>query len=85
MTDAEVAVVGAGVAGLAASRVLGAHGARVVLIEASERVGGRARTVYEHGTPIELGPELVHGCPRRRSPSYARARSRAAYVQQPTC
>ncbi|TMQ04964.1 MAG: FAD-dependent oxidoreductase, partial [Deltaproteobacteria bacterium] len=61
----DVAIVGAGFAGLAAARVLAERGIAVELFEASERVGGRARTIHDDGTslPVELGPEFVHGCP----------------------
>ncbi len=54
--EADVVVVGAGLAGLAAARRLHAAGRRVVVLEARERVGGR---VLDHRLPggdaIELG------------------------------
>ena len=61
----EVAIIGAGMAGLAAARVLRAHGVAFEIFEATERLGGRARAVTEHSTvlPIELGPEFIHGHP----------------------
>lgn len=59
----DVVVVGAGVAGLAAARVLDASGLRVVVLEARDRVGGRIHTIRVPGVaqPIELGAEFVHG------------------------
>ena len=62
---ADVLVLGAGVAGLAAAERLAAAGRRVLLLEARDRVGGRIHTVSDPATPhpIELGPEFVHGCP----------------------
>lgn len=65
MVEAEIIVVGAGIAGLAASRGLAEAGRQVVLLEAAERVGGRVRTVRlaESGLPIEEGAEFVHGRP----------------------
>jgi monoamine oxidase len=60
----EVVIVGAGVAGLAAGRLLANAGRRVTILEARDRVGGR---IYTHhlaaGIPIELGAEFVHGLP----------------------
>lgn len=61
--DAEVVVVGAGMAGLAAAVDLSARGVSVLVLEARDRVGGRVLTLREPGValPIELGPEFVHG------------------------
>lgn len=62
-TTVEVAIVGAGVSGLEAARVL--HGAKidVAILEARERIGGRIFTVRDPKipVPIELGAEFVHG------------------------
>jgi len=58
----DVLIVGAGIAGLAAARLLCNAGRRVALIEARERIGGRILTASE-STPIELGAEFVHGLP----------------------
>src|SRR5689334_17362678 len=61
-----VAIVGAGLAGLNAARTLVDHDIEVVLIEASGRIGGRARTEYApDNTPFDLGPEFVHGDPEK--------------------
>src|SRR3569833_3875963 len=61
MTNAgDVAIVGAGMAGLAAAKKLLVHGGAVTILEASDRIGGRARTLHDG---IERGPEFVHGCP----------------------
>ena len=58
-----VLVIGAGVAGLTAARILAEAGCKVTVIEASEQVGGRIRTVHAGGCAIELGAEFVHGRP----------------------
>jgi len=61
--DADVIVVGAGAAGLAAARSLAARSMRVLLIEARDRVGGRiwSRQTSRTATPAELGAEFIHG------------------------
>src|SRR2546423_437497 len=59
----DVAIVGAGVAGLAAMRVLTDAGLRVCVLEARDRIGGRIYTLHDDRVPhaIELGAEFVHG------------------------
>lgn len=60
MRTTDIAIVGGGLAGLSAARVLQAHGADFVLLEARERLGGRILTVDERGMPavdgFDLGP-----------------------------
>src|SRR5215213_5780558 len=62
---ADVLVLGAGVAGLAAAQELSQAGMRVIVIEARDRIGGRifTRHVPGHPLPIELGAEFIHGRP----------------------
>ena len=59
----DVVIVGAGMAGLAAARALAEAGRSVLVLEASERIGGRILTVRTGGEVIELGAEFVHGQP----------------------
>lgn len=61
--DAEVIVIGAGAAGLAAARKLAALGIRAIVVEARDRVGGRAWSVgtRHDAVPAELGAEFIHG------------------------
>ena len=61
--DCDVVVIGAGMAGLAAARVIAEAGRRVIVLEAQDRVGGRIRTIRDGDTVIELGAEFVHGRP----------------------
>ena len=63
MRRIDVAVVGAGVAGLAAAGELARRGHRVVVLEARERIGGRIYTCSDERVPvpIELGAEFIHG------------------------
>lgn len=61
--DADVVVVGAGVAGLAAAAALRDQGRRVIVVEAGPRVGGRAHTVRDArlgGAPVDLGASWFH-------------------------
>ena len=59
----DVAVVGAGVAGLAAAGELRRDGLRVAVFEARDRIGGRVFTHRDERVPvpIELGAEFIHG------------------------
>ena len=66
MNDADVIIIGAGAAGLAAAQLLTEAGCRCLIIEAKERIGGRIFTEHNQATslPIELGAEFVHGRPK---------------------
>jgi monoamine oxidase len=65
-TEADVAIVGAGMAGLNAARLLAQAGASVRLIEAQNRIGGRVLTRRVDTPPavVEAGAEFVHGEPK---------------------
>lgn len=56
----DVAVVGGGLAGLSAARELGVSGRRVVVLEARDRLGGRAWFSSFAGTEVEMGGGFVH-------------------------
>ena len=61
MSDLDVVVIGAGAAGLAAARTLVARGFAVQVIEARDRIGGRAHTdTALYGVPIDLGCAWLH-------------------------
>lgn len=58
--DVDVAIVGAGLAGLTAARELRRRGRSVAVLEAQERVGGRTLNHrFEDGTVVELGGQWV--------------------------
>ena len=59
MTAADVVVVGAGFAGLAAARELTKQGYDVVVLEGRDRVGGRSYTGTVSGLPLDLGGTFV--------------------------
>jgi monoamine oxidase len=60
MKHADVIVIGAGVAGLTAARLLQEHGLTVIVLEARERVGGRVHTMRD-GRVTDLGASWIHG------------------------
>jgi monoamine oxidase len=63
--QAEVIVIGAGAAGLAAAATLARAGRSVLVLEARSRIGGRCLTLRHPSldAPVELGAEFIHGRP----------------------
>jgi monoamine oxidase len=62
MRGISVLVAGAGLAGLTAARELVKKGAKVTVIDARDRVGGRVYTAHEpflHGEHAEMGADLI--------------------------
>lgn len=58
----DVVIIGAGAAGLAAGQALSSAAVDFIILEASERIGGRAHTdETSDAFPIELGAEFIHG------------------------
>jgi monoamine oxidase len=71
--DADVLILGAGLAGLHAARMLSADGANVIVLDADSRVGGRMVTLDDLPGRPEAGGQQV-------GQSYARIRSTALDV-----
>jgi monoamine oxidase len=63
MKASDFLIVGGGAAGLSAAAELCEAGARVLVLEARRRIGGRVWTRRPNGwpVPVELGAEFVHG------------------------
>jgi len=79
LSSADVIVLGAGAAGLAAAAELVRAGRSVLLIEARERVGGRCLTLQHPSleVPVELGAEFIHGRPDATLALLRKTRTRA--------
>lgn len=60
----DVAIIGGGAAGIAAVRRLISSGYTTLLLEASSRLGGRARTVAAGGHSLDLGCGWLHSAER---------------------
>jgi monoamine oxidase len=61
MSEVDIAIVGAGAAGIAAARWLQANGSSVLVLEARNRVGGRAHTDRSSfGMPLDRGCAWLH-------------------------
>jgi len=77
--QADVVIVGAGLAGLAAARALAAAGADVIVLEARERVGGRVYTrPASDGTLLDLGAQWI-GPAQQRIAALAQAVGAATF------
>ncbi len=75
--DVDVAVIGAGVAGLAAAAALRRAGYKVAVLEAGDRIGGRAWTdhpaAFGGATPFDHGASWLHDAGRNPLVPFARA------------
>ncbi|XP_073022142.1 polyamine oxidase 2-like isoform X1 [Primulina eburnea] len=56
-----VIVIGAGFSGIAAARALHDASFQVIVLESRDRIGGRVRTDYSLGFPVDLGASWLHG------------------------
>lgn len=79
----DVVIVGAGFSGLRAARELKTSGRSVVVLEAAERVGGRAfsrESKTDPGTVVDVGGTFIH---RHHHPRLSAELDRYAVVTQP--
>src|ERR1700761_1251661 len=60
-TEARTAVVGGGIAGLAAARRIRQAGGTPVVFEAEDRVGGRIKTIRRDGFVYDVGAFIYLG------------------------
>lgn len=59
-SDFDIAIIGAGAAGLAAARTLAGAPVSTVVLEARDRVGGRAHTIQPADHALDLGCGWLH-------------------------
>ena len=59
--QADVIIIGAGIAGLSAAKILKNKGLSVLILEARGRIGGRIWTDKSLGFPVDLGASWIHG------------------------
>jgi monoamine oxidase len=76
----DVLIIGAGAAGIAAGRRLMASGLSPLLLDARDRVGGRAVTVELGGEPVDLGAHWLHAA--RSNPLVRLARAEGLEVSR---
>lgn len=56
-----VIVIGGGISGTAAARILQDASYKVILLESRDRLGGRIHTDYSFGCPVDMGASWLHG------------------------
>ena len=75
--EAEVLVLGAGMAGITVAQRLKEEGGEGgVVVEGSERIGGRVKDVQFGGITVELGANWVHRLIHQSSGKYSKVRGR---------
>jgi monoamine oxidase len=86
--DWDVVIIGGGAAGIAAALRLTTSSLSTLLLEASQRLGGRARTVNVAGHALDLGCGWLHSADRNpwvgiaKASGFAVERRRSAWNQQ---
>jgi len=80
MHEVDIAIVGAGAAGLAAAEAVALSQASGVLLEARDRLGGRAHTIPSPVGPLDLGCEWLHSADT--NPLVARFRAQGLTIDE---
>ncbi|WP_262267575.1 flavin monoamine oxidase family protein [Microvirga yunnanensis] len=86
--DWDVVIIGGGAAGIGATRRLAESGVSTLLLEASQRIGGRAFTAKLAGHALDLGCGWLHSADRNpwvriaEASGFAVDRRRSAWNQQ---
>ena len=75
-SDTEVAIIGGGAAGVAAGRHLHDAGIDCLIVEARDRLGGRAFTATHAGYAVDLGCGWLHSADKNEWTQIARAQGR---------
>jgi monoamine oxidase len=83
VADADVLIVGAGAAGLAAARECQRLGKSFVLLEARDRIGGRVFTDTSLGQPFDAGARYIHWAERNPWAGVARGLAVAIAPEAP--
>jgi monoamine oxidase len=83
-SDVDVAIIGAGAAGLGAARTLESSGLSMIVLEARDRIGGRAHTIMAApGIPFDLGCEWLHSADKNDFVGIARQLGFAVDTKRP--
>jgi monoamine oxidase len=83
LSDYDIAIVGAGAAGLSAARTACDLGLRTVVLEAKNRIGGRAYTESASlGVPFDHGCRWLHSASRNPFVAIARGLGYAPFAEQ---
>jgi monoamine oxidase len=83
MDQIDIAVIGGGAAGVAAARTLADAGREVLILEAGDRLGGRAHTVHVASVPFDLGAGWLHSAPKNPWVAIAEAHGFAVCRSRP--